>query len=225
MAVRGSGGTRHRYVAAGWGVVALLGGGVARADRAEASLHAHAIGGVAAVADPATSETASTMLAGIAVRASYARSDLFQYDAELTVASTGAAAFAAGTFGFNGEPVADLPFQLTTRVVRFDVGATFRFGVRVIPTIRVAVGVEERFRGAPVVAFGGSRQEADGRHGDTATDLVGVGAIGLDYRFGPRLIAGASVGGTMAVPLGGPGWRTIETSAHLAYYFYPLWFD
>ena len=203
----------------------LLLSGPARADRAEASLHAHAVGGVAAVGDQATTDTAMTPLAGVAVRASYARSDRFQYDAQLTVASTGAARFDAGSFRFNDEAAEDVPFQLTTRFARLDVGATLRFGVRVIPTMRVAVGVNQRFRSAPIVSFGGSEQEADGRHGDTATDVIGLFALGLDYRFGPRLIAGASVGVCHAVPLSGPSWRTLEGSAHVAYYFYPLWFD
>lgn len=206
-------------------VLLLSSSATARGDRAEASLHAHAVGGVAMVSDQATNETAVAPLVGVAARASYARSDWFQYDAQLTIASTSAASFDAGSFRFNDEAANDVPFQLTTRLVRFDLGATFRFGVKVIPTVRVAVGIDARFRGAPVVSLGGSEQEADGRHGDIATDLVGTGAVGLDYRVGPRLIAGASIGGSLAVPFGGPDWRTVEASAHVAYYFYPLWFD
>lgn len=204
---------------------ALIAPSVAHADRAEASLHAHALGGAAIVSDPATADAATTPIAGIAIRASYARSNLYQYDAQLTFASTGAASFQDGSFTLGGEPATGVPFALTTRLVRLDAGVTFRFGVRVIPTLRLAIGVDERLRGAPIISFAGSEQHADGRDGDTATDLVGVGAVGLDYRFGRHMIAGASVGGTVAAPLGSPGWKTIEASVHFAYYFYPLWFD
>lgn len=199
---------------------------IAAADAFEASLHAHAVGGVALVGDDATDETAATPLGGLAVRVSYARANWYQFDTQLTVATSGAAAFEEGSFRFNNEPAVVAPFTLTTRVARLDVGATFRFGVRLIPTVRVAVGVQERFRGAPVIALAGVEQpNADGRDGDMATDAVGVGAVGLDYRFGPRLIAGASVGGTVAYPFDGPSWRTLEASAHVAYYWYPLWFE
>jgi len=196
----------------------------ARADRAEASLHAHAVGGVAIVSDQATSASATTPLAGVAVRASYAQSNLWQYDAQLTFATTTAASFRDGAFTLGGESIDGVPFALTTRLLRLDAGVTFRFGVQVIPTLRLAIGVEERFRGAPAIAIGGSEQHPDGRGSATAMDLAGVGAVGLDYRVGPRLIVGASVGGSVAV-VGSPGWKTVEASAHLAYYFYPLWLE
>lgn len=195
-----------------------------RADRYEASLHAHAVGGAAIVSDPATTETAVTPLGGIAVRASYARSNLWQYDLQLTAATTGAAHFDAGAFSFNGEAPTTVPFSVTTRFVRFDAGATFRWGVELIPTARVAVGVAGRFRGAPAIE-GFDLPDPDGRGDVLVMDLVGVGAVGLDYRFGPHWIAGASIGGSVAALSTGPAWRTVEASAHLAYYWYPLWFD
>ena len=204
-------------------VLAVLGAGsVAHADRYEASLHAHLVGGAAAVGDRAAADAAIAPFGGVAVRASYARANLMQVDAQLTVATTGPARFDRGAFRFSGEPVI-APFSIVTRLVRFDLGATVRFGVRVVPTARLAIGVEERFGAAPIVELDGARRDdADGRTGDRAIDLVGVAAVGVDYRVGPRLIVGGAIGATAAVA---KDWQTVEATVHVAYYWYPLWID
>jgi len=198
----------------------------AQADRYEASVHVQPSAGVALVDDPASEETVAVPLVGLGVRASYARSNRYQYDVQIVGATTSAASFERGEFSIGGDAVPASAFTVTTRLVRLDVGATFRFGVRLVPTVRLALGVQERFRGAPIIALAdGAHEGADGRGADGVTDVYGFGAVGLDYRINRRLTAGASVGGSYAVPLGGPGWRTIEASAHLAWYWYPLWFE
>lgn len=207
------------------GLVVLGAGRIAYADRYEASLHAQVVGGAAAVGDAASADSTVAPLAGVGMRASYTRSNALQYDAQLTLAGTGAATFDRGAFRFAGEAVT-APFSVVTRLVRLDLGVTLRLGVRVIPTARLALGVEERFRGAPVVQLDGARRDdADGRPGDRATDVVGIAAVGVDYRFGPRLIVGGSIGGSAAVVPVAPRWLTVEATVHVAYYWYPLWFD
>ena len=211
-------------------VVVVLGALVAptpaRADRYEASVHVQPVGGVALVSDPATEATTAAPLVGLGLRASYARSNLYQYDTQLTAATTTAAAFDSGTFTIGGDPVPPAPFSITTRLIRLDAGVTMRFGVRLVPTVRLALGVQERFCGAPVITLAdGDHVGADGRDGEAATDLYGIATVGVDYRINRRVTVGASVGGSYAVPLGASSWRTIEGSVHLAWYWYPLWFE
>lgn len=194
----------------------------ARADRYEASLHVHALAGAAWWRDPAADQRARSTLAGLGVRVSYARANWVQYDAQLTAAASGAAGFGRGRFRFGGEPVS-APFSIAGQVVRLDAGATVRLGVRVIPTARLALGVEERFTGAPVVAVGGVRRDdADGRGPARTTALVGVAGLGVDYRLGPHLIAGAALGGSASADL---DLITLELGVHAAWYWYPLWID
>lgn len=229
--MRGRAGSRStcpRILACAVVVAAVAGAlaGAAHADRYEASVHAQPVGGVAFVGDPASGETATSPIVGLGVRVSYARSNLYQYDAQLTAATTGAAAFDQGAFTIGGDAVPSAPFTVTTRILRFDAGITLRFGLRLVPTLRLAVGVQERFRGTPVIRLAdGDHEGADGRDGDNATDVYGFAAAGLDYRVNRRLTIGASVGAAYAVPLNGPSWRTLEGSAHVAWYWYPLWFE
>jgi len=204
-------------------VAVLLVSGTAHADRYEASLHAQAIAGTALVGDAASHELGLAPLAGLGLRASYARANAWQYDAQLTLAGTGDASFARGEFRFTGEPVV-APFAITTRLMRLDAGVTWRLGVRVVPTWRLALGVQERWRSAPRVGGDGpQRDDADGRGRVHTTELVGVSGVGLDYRLGPRWVVGGSLGGSVAVA--SPRWATVEASLHLAYYWYPRWLD
>lgn len=200
--------------------------GLTHADSYEASVHAQPVTGVAFVDDAATAATSATALVGLGVRASYARSNLYQYDVQLTAATTGAAEFEAGSFSIGGDPVPPASFRLTTRLLRVDAGLTFRFGLRLIPTVRVAIGVQERFRGAPLIRLAdGNHDGADGRDAEAVGDLYGFAAAGLDYRVNRRLTIGASLGGTNAFSIDGPSWRTLEGSMHVAWYWYPLWFE
>lgn len=227
---------------------------IACADRYEASLHAHAIGGAASAGDPAAARAAWTVLGGAGVRASYARSNRWQLDAQVSALAGGAAAFARGHFTFDGEPV-DAPFAVSTRLARLDLGATARFGVRIVPTVRLAAGVQARWRGAPVVHLpGGDRADADGRAAGVLIEPVAIASAGIDVRLDEHLVVGAAVGGSVVLgagAFGGSGgggaggggaggggaggaggdasasgaWRTIEATAHVAYYWYPLWID
>ncbi len=196
----------------------------ALADRREASLHAHFVGGMATTSDPAVSDNASSPIGGIAVRGSYATSNLFQYDVSLSILATGAAGFPTGMFTPPGRPTVSGPFTVSTQVTRLDGGATLRFGVAWIPTLRLAAGVQGRHRGAPVVTSGGvevSGEDDTGRGSELVLDLVGSATVGLDHRLTKRWIVGAAIGASLAVPLGGEPFRTIEGTAHAAYYWYP----
>jgi hypothetical protein len=207
------------------GIAALLAlaAGTARADRRETSLHAHMVGGLAMAGDADTSDTGSAPLGGLAVRASYATHNSFQYDLSISLLATGNASYPSTTFMPPGRPSVTGPYTIAQQVTRLDAGVTFRLGAAWIPTIRLALGGQGRRSGGPVVMSGGSEVTGDeqlGRGSEVGFDLVGTTTVGLDHRLNRRLIVGAAVGTSMAVPLGGDAFRTFEGTVHAAYYFY-----
>jgi opacity protein-like surface antigen len=186
----------------------------AHADADEASLDVEALGGVARVEDGLAKKTASGPLVGLGGRFTFARSNLLQWEGRVAVA-TASANYPGLMTNVGGVPIAG---DLTRRTLlgRLELGATLRFGVRFIPTLHLGVGAQARRRGTGeldgVAVDGG---------GGTSVDLIGAGAVGFDYRLGPRTIAGVSVGATIAVPLGGPAYQAIEGGLHFAHYWYP----
>jgi hypothetical protein len=197
--------------------------GSAHADRRETSLHAQTIGGLAMTGDAAVDDTGSAPLGGIGIRASYATSNLFQYDVSLSLLDTGGASFPTATFMTPGRPAVSGPYTISSQLTRLDGGVTFRLGVAWIPTVRLAVGGQARRRGGPVVMSGGAQVTGEdrlGRGSELGFDVVGTGTVGLDHRINRRLIVGAAAGASMAVPLGGESFRTLEVTLHAAYYWY-----
>lgn len=194
----------------------------AHADRREASLHAHLVGGVARTGDVDGGDAdASSALSGVAVRASYATRDLFQYDVALTVLRHGDAEFPDHTFMPAGQPPVSGAFHVGAFATRVDAGVTFRLGVRWIPTVRLAAGAQLRRVGEAVVDSPAGT--VIGR--DPRLELAGVGlvALGLDHRVNRRLIVGAAASGVLALPIDGAGSTSLEVTAHAAYYWYPRW--
>ena len=128
---------------------------VAHADRREASVHVHAVGGPLSMEDDASTAGAGTgALAGLAVRASYATRNAWQYDTQLTL-GYGRASFDAGQFLLGGGTPMTVPFTVSSQLARLDAGVTLRLGVRWIPTVRLAVGAQAVRRGSPVATAGG----------------------------------------------------------------------
>lgn len=194
----------------------------ARADADEASVHVQAVGGLAVVGDDAAAGATTTApLAGVAGRFSYATRDWFQYDAAVTLAATASARFDAGTFPRPGAPALTGAFELAQQLARVDVGVTLRGGVRVIPTLRLAIGAQARRTGAATLLLGAAAEEV--RDASIGVDLVGTAAVGLDYRVNHRTIVGVAVGGSYAVPLGGADYRSVEATVFWSHYWYPRW--
>ena len=108
------------------------------------------------------------------------------------------------------------PFSISEQVVRIDGGATARLGVRFIPTFHIGLGAEGRRTSAPS-GLGPVRDALLG------VDLVGVAAIGFDYRWSARTVLGVSARASYAVPLGGASFATLEATIAFRHYWYPRW--
>ncbi len=195
----------------------------AHADRRETSVHAHLVGGLAVTSDASAEESGSAPLGGLAVRASRATSDLYQYDVSLSLLATGGAAFPSTTFAPPGAPSVTGPYTISTQITRLDGGVTLRPGVVWIPTLRLAVGLQGRRHGGPVVTDGDREvtgEQVLGRGAELGLDVVGIATVGLDHRINRRLIVGAAVGASLAVPVSGEAFRTFEGTVHAAWYWY-----
>lgn len=199
----------------------LLAAAPAHADRRETSLHAHVVGGALALDDHDAAGTGGW--GGLALRASKATHNSFQYDAQLTL-GYGAASFDAGTFRLQGGAPVMAPYTLASQLARLDAGVTLRLGVRWIPTVRIAAGVQGTRRASPVVSYNGSEFSGDdsGQAPQLSVNLVGSTTVGLDYRWNRRWIVGAAAGASASVPGVGDAWRSFDVTAHAAYYWYWL---
>ena len=203
-------------------VVVLMAAGRARADRREASLHAQVVGGALTTGDVDAGDATTTVpTGGLAIRAGYATRDRFQYDVALTLLGSGQGAFPSHTFTQPGQPAVTGPYRAGALASRLDAGVALRLGVRWIPTVRVAAGVQARRVGAVIVD--GPIGAVEGRPARLELDLVGTAAVGLDHRVNRRLVVGLAAGGSLALPLGGAATRTLEVTVHGAYYWYPRW--
>lgn len=202
-------------------VTAALSARPVHADRREASLHAHLVGGAVTLGDDRGD--GSGIAGGIAVRASYATTNLFQYDAELSLLAA-RASFDSATFAPAGRPPVTGPFTRSAQATRLDAGVTFRLGVRLIPTARLAAGIQAVRRGAPTVDLGTTTAEGEDATGvaaDFGLNVVGTATVGLDYRVNRRVIIGAAAGAAIAAPGIGPTWRSFDVTVHGAWYWYP----
>ena len=104
------------------GVTLVATSNIASADRREASLHAHVVGGLAATGDAGTSESGSSPLGGLGLRASYATHDSFQYDVGLSFLATTGAQFGSATFmPTDGSRPITGPYTIPTQITRLDV--------------------------------------------------------------------------------------------------------
>lgn len=190
--------------------------GTARADADEASLDAEAIGGVARLHDELADATSSGPLVGIGARFSFARSNLVQWEARASFV-TASAAYAGQEVTVGGVPRrGDLARR--TSALRLVGGATARFGVRFVPTLQLGLGAQARLRATGTIDTV-SVDEGSG----AGVDLLATGAVGFDYRFGPRTVVGLSLRASYAVPLGGPAYQSVEGGLRFAHYWYPRW--
>lgn len=110
------------------------------------------------------------------------------------------------------------------RGVRALAGMTARFGARLIPTVAVAVGYQQR------VVSGGQLLDAGrntmGPFDDAwASDLLVSAAVGLDLRLGRHLIIGVAAQVTHSFPLSGAGFDALELPIRISYQWYPGWFQ
>jgi hypothetical protein len=153
------------------------------------------------------------------VRVTYGLTDLFT--ADLAVATGIAEALEYEQQDTSDFGMGTLHHDL--RAVRATAGATMRFGARWIPTASLAAGYQHRLlTGGAVID---EQRSQIGTFADqSASDILVVAGVGLDYRLGRHLIVGISAHAVHAFAIGGASFDALEIPIRVSYSWYPGWF-
>lgn len=201
-------------------------GRVAHADRGEASLDARVQGGRATLGELETTKASDTApFLGVGARATYAISNWHAFEASLNYGRL------INSAQYSLEPRIGLERRWSMDWTQANLGIAARFGVRVIPTFNLGLGVQYRaWKGQEIKrdALYCPPKEAGDPPMPCMTDLdrlrtmelVGTLGAGLDYRLGDHWIAGLAVFAQRAVVAEAP-FQTIVATFHISYYFYP----
>src|SRR5687767_14274185 len=207
----------RRSLILGWLAVAR----VAWADAEEVSLHLEAGPTILRGEAPRFSSDTSTRPGGAgSVRLTYGLTDLLA--AEVALGTAIAEAFEyANQDGGEGLGMGTSHFDL--RAVRATVGVSARFGARWIPTATVAAGYQQRFLTGGAF-IDGERVLVDYLSTETASDLLVMASVGLEYRIDRHFMVGLSAQVVHAFALGGPAYDGVEIPLRVSYSWYPGWF-
>lgn len=213
----------HAALAALW----LVPGHEAHADKDEASLHAHVQFGKATMGEiDAPSVTDSAPFVGVGARATYAISNWYAFEASL-----GYGHLQRQTVHTIDTKVGEVERSWHTVWTQADLGITARLGVRFIPTLHAALGVQLRTwqggRETRGTSLGCRPKNPDipvmcseNLPDQAMLEIVGTLGAGLDYRLGDHWVAGVAVTGQRAALAEAP-FHTIAATFHFSYYFYP----
>lgn len=195
----------------------------AHADKDEASLHAHVQFGRARMGiREAPGQTDTAPFVGVGARATYATSNWYAYEASLWIGGlTSPACYTIDA------KAGEESWCWRTAWVHGDLGVTARLGVRFIPTLHAALGMQTRFarqgraiepatryddpRDAPMYAVPGHM---------AIMEVVGTLGAGLDYRLGDHWVAGLAMTAQRTV-IGETPFQSLAATFHISYYFYP----
>jgi hypothetical protein len=202
-------------------------GRAAHADRGEASVHVQVHYGRATMGEPdAPDDTDTATFVGTGVQATYAIGNWYAFEASLGYGRlTKQTLYTVDTS--QGE--VDRSWHQTW--AQADLGITARLGVRFIPTLHAALGVQRRTWQSGRHTEGASSDCPSRRPAppkscsftlpdQAALELVGTLGAGLDYRLGDHWIAGLAVTAQRAALAEAP-FHAIAATFHVSYYFYP----
>lgn len=205
------------------GLVGLVGlalaGRSAQADRYEASIAGELHGGIARINEPGT-ETLSAPAFGARARVTHAWRDRLAWDVQLAAAITQPVTFVDVERNVGGRPQRG---DVTRRTVTTSaqLGAELRLGVRLLPTLRVALGPQVRHRTASDL---GALIEAV--PAETSLDALASVGLGVDLRLGRHLAIGLALTWDHAQPLGDAGaLDVIGVSIRVSRFWYPHWWE
>ena len=190
---------------------------VAHADRYEASVAAEVRGGIARIGERDT-DAEMVPAFGLGGRVTHAWSNTLAWDLGLDATLTQPATFPDAKASYDGRDIRGAVTRRTA-TARAEVGGELRFGARLIPTVRLALGPQVRYRSASDVgAF------ADAVPSSISLDGVVALGVGLDLRLGRQRVIGLAVQLAHAQPLGhGESHDVITLTVRLSSYWYPRW--
>ena len=183
----------------------------AEAERGRVSLHVEALGGAIWLGDGLEQrKPTATSLTGLAVRAVYGFNQWVAFEGWIMGAGTGQARFTGMTIGEQ-----DGTLVRSASLGRVQFGGVLRFGDRIIPTVRLGLGLQGAGYDAELMTATGSEPVAES--GLELTTTLNFGA-GLDVRLGDHFAAGFAFSG---VQQWAEGLQAIEAGIHVGYAWQP----
>lgn len=198
-------------------VVGVLAPTAALADRFEASVAGELHGGVARVGQAGADPTTTPML-GASLRVTHAWHNALAWDLQLGGAVTQPATFDDTTIVFAGRPEHG---EVTRRSVTADaqVGGELRLGAGLMPTVRLGLGPQLRYRSGSDLGV-----LADVIPATTSLDAVVSLAVGFDLRLGRHLVVGFALQLDHAQPISDAAAHdVIGATLRVSRFWYPRW--
>lgn len=222
-------------------VAAWTRGGVAHADRYEATLVVRPTASVGEVAEPVGDRAGSggpratgrqdvvdsVSGGGLDVGLSFGLRNWLDVGGELGVAGFTRAAYDPASVTIEGEPAMG-HVERTTRAVQLRAGATLRLGTAWVPVLYLGLGVGTRRRTAATISLPdhlGQRVELTPDHmaAGFTLDLVAAVRVGFEHRITRRWTVGIDASAGHTVGLGASTLDTLSGSISLGYTWYSLW--
>jgi hypothetical protein len=197
----------------------------ARADRYEVTLWLRPTSGVARVADSGTEERDTVESRGLAAGASFGVRDWLDLGGELVAADFEEAQYALATLPVSVNLFSG-PLKRSSRIAQARGVATFRFGVKWVPTIQLALGAGARHRFTALLfvrtAQGPRWVIPDDQRQEVTVDIVTAVRAGFERRLTPHWTAGISAAVSQSIGIFAPDVQTADVSVSLSYTWYPL---
>ena len=189
----------------------------ARADRYEASLGLTAHTAAARLGEPGTAARWAGGL-GLGARASYATDNRWAYELHLVAFVSQPVTYPEVEREVFGS-VERGPATRRTVATALTGGVELRLGPRVIPTVRLGLGPQLRYRTASDLG-----RIADAVPAETTVDLAVSVGLGLDLRLGRSRVVGVSLRYDRAQPVGAAhAIDTLGLVVRVDHYWYPRW--
>ena len=197
--------------------LAAMTAGSAWADRYEASLGLSANGGAARIGERGAAATWAGGLGGGA-RASYATDNTWAYDLQLATFVSQPVTYPEVEREILGEVERGAATRRTITAALTG-GVELRLGPRLIPTVRVGLGPQVRYRTASDLG-----RIVDAIPGATTFDLAVSVGLGFDLRLGRSRVLGLCLRYDRAQPIGNAGAiNAVALSIRVDHYWYPRW--
>jgi hypothetical protein len=216
----------HLLVTSALAAATLASSRPAYADRYEATLSLRPTWGSARIWEAGTDARADVRTRGAAASASLGVRDWLDLGGEFVMDYLDEASYPMATLPIKARPLTG-PVKRISNTAQLRGIATFRFGIRWVPFVRLALGLGARYR-TTALLWGPTTQGyrwliPDDQTEEVTLDIVTGVRVGLERRLTVRWTAGVSAAVAHALGVYRPDLQTSDVTLSLSYSWYPLW--